>query len=146
MSKCLDTYASQLDTIATSLGDEIRARRLYVTTEPRAQRVIFGAGFGTTATRSLYSALTIIGLNGEHWGPTNHGLAKILGRDKHTKHDMSVGDATCKRNLTTMFPGTWHYDQDFLMDTPCAELFMDIFATYPHAKFILTNRPSKEWV
>merc|ERR1719229_1786182 len=78
MSKCLDTYASQLDTIATSLGDEIRARRLYVTTEPQAQRVIFGAGFGTTATRSLNSALTIIGLKGEHWGPTNHGLATIL--------------------------------------------------------------------
>lgn len=142
MSACVDTYASQLDAIDAFLGDDIRARRIKVSAEPRASKVIFGAGFGTTATRSLNSALQILGLKGEHWGPTGHYLAGILGRFDTKPR----GDATCKNKLTETFSGKWNYSQDYLLDTPSAELFLDIFALYPDAKFILTNRESNSWV
>jgi hypothetical protein len=144
LNSCLNTYASQLDTIAKSLGDGIRARRLQGSAENTRGDVIFGAGFGTTATTSLAAALRALGLKGEHYGKTNFNMARPLGGAIDYPCNY-INKTACKAELAKKFPGTWRYGKDFLIDAPTGELFVDIFATYPNAKFILTHRPSKEW-
>jgi hypothetical protein len=43
-------------------------------------------------------------------------------------------------------PERWSYTKEYIMDTPVGELFVDFYAVYPNAKFILTNRPAESWV
>merc|ERR1719335_1460339 len=51
----------------------------------------------------------------------------------------------CKNKLEQLFPSTFHYDKTFLIDMPTAELFLDLYWTFPDSKFILTDRPSLAW-
>lgn len=142
--QCIKTYAAQLDGISPGLGDDIRARRFHAGKSDQA--IVLGAGMGTTATRSLEVALRILGLSGDHWGKEQWRLAWELGY-ANSEFNMS----RCRGFLGHCFgegttPERWSYTKEYMMDTPVGELFVDFYAVYPKAKFILTNRPAENWV
>jgi len=137
---CLMTYASRLDNVhhprGVDLGGRIRAlsKRLETSHATRPESTVFVVGFGSTGTTSMATALSMLGLTGEHFGKTNKGL---LGRMcNHAGHWTYTKDGF----------EDWNYTKDFLADTPMAEMFIDLFVTFPNAKFILTDRPPMSWV
>jgi hypothetical protein len=142
--QCIKTYAAQLDGISPGLGNDIRARQFHVGNSDQA--LVLGAGMGTTATRSLDGALRILGMSGDHWGKLQWQLAWELG---YANFEFNM--SRCRNHLENRFgvgatPGNWNYFKEYLMDTPIGELFVDFYAFYPKAKFILTNRPAEKWV
>jgi len=74
----------------------------------------------------MATALRMLGLTGDHFGHANnfllHRMCNHLSFEK------------------------WAVDQDFVADTPVAEMFIDLFVTFPNAKFILTDRPPMSWI
>merc|ERR1719436_276204 len=72
-ASCISHYASKLDGIRSGFGDMVRNRAEGFDLRGVAKRndtkgKIFGAGFGSTATRSLDTALRLMNLQGEHAG------------------------------------------------------------------------------
>jgi len=143
-ASCISHYASKLDIIKEGLGDNIRNRAEGFDFKSVANRndtrgKIFGAGFGTTGTRSLNAALGMMNLIGEHFEKFSQRIANhVLGRKSN--------QAKCKEQLNDLFPSNFKYDKQYLLDTPTAELFLDLYWTFPDAKFILTSRPAESWV
>jgi hypothetical protein len=131
---CLMTYASRLDQVhhphGRNLGERIRAlsKRIESNHGTRPESTVFVVGFGSTGTTSMATALSMVGLTGYHYGPTNKGLQARMCNP-------SIG----------LFED-WTYTKDFLADTPLAEIFIDLFVTFPNAKFILTDRPPMSWI
>lgn len=141
LEACVESYASQMeDAVDKQLGKKIRARA-YNFTGIKMQKVIFGAGHGTTGTRSLHSVLKTIGLNGDHWMRDEGSNAKgvqLFGMLNHTAKQ-------CFENIRNLFPNGWDYNKDYMIDSPAPELFLDLFLTFPNSRFILTDRPANEW-
>jgi hypothetical protein len=151
-------YAKQLDSLGHLWGDPIRQLPYNKIgwNGSYKQNIILGVGFGTTATRSLQTALYMMGLDGDHYGQEQKYVADyVLGRQDEFNH---INATKCRQKLRAMFPGRkpagryevfpkrWSTKADFLLDTPVAELFLDLYATYPNAKYILTTRPAAKWV
>lgn len=134
ISKCVGSYAAGLDKIHKNLGDAIRAHPL-IANFTLQQNIIFGAGFGSTATRSLDTALALIGLQGDHYSDTMAPLRKVLALP------------SCGLKLDHLFRDkkTFTHLKEYILDTPMAELFLDFFLTFSEAKFILTTRPADMW-
>merc|ERR1712194_627753 len=81
-----------------------------------------------------------MGFTGEHAnGFYRHMVYKVLGARGRP-------NANCKEQLKDMFPREFKYNKDYILDTPVAELFLDLYWTFPDAKFILTTRPAEGWV
>lgn len=145
LRRCLDTYSAQLDSVRDHLGDATRSHRL----EPVAtssRNIILGAGSGTTGTRSIGTALGLLGLSGWHfphrtrWGDS---LFEILGRfvPPFTAEQKTACRATLQAHDYTRIPP----QVDYILDAPIAELFIDLYLAFPNAKFILSTRPELEW-
>lgn len=146
-AECISHYASKLDDIRGGLGDAVRIRAEEFDFTRAANRNdtkmhFFGAGYGTTGTRSLHTALQLMGFTGEHAdlkGLYRKMIYKVLGIRGRP-------NANCKQQLKDMFPSSFKYDKDYILDTPVAELFLDLYWTFPDAKFILTTRSAEQWV
>lgn len=144
---CVADYSSKLNRIEKGLGDGVttRVRELTSNIGPRTKLqqkpIIFGAGFGDTATRSLHSALRLMGHKGEHNGQTNHKLAGYIGRFSRLQHH----DSNCLKKMKQLFPNKFEYRHGYMLDAPTAELFLDLYVTFPNAKFIYTGRNSTTW-
>jgi hypothetical protein len=88
---------------------------------------IFGIGMHKTATTSLHTALTRLGLDSAHW--KNAHWAKAIYNEMTT-----VGrSATLEKNYA-------------LCDLPIPLLFRKLDRAYPGSKFILTVRDEAKWL
>lgn len=88
---------------------------------------IFGIGMHKTATTSLHTALTILGLDSAHWAGAH--WAKRIYQEMTTLGRSS----TLER----------HYA---LCDLPITLLFKELDKAYPGSKFILTVRDPAKWI
>eukprot|EP00438_Fugacium_kawagutii_P006395 Skav214728 [mRNA] locus=scaffold2250:488981:489661:+ [translate_table: standard] len=101
---------------------------------------VLGAGFGTTATRSLSAFARQLGIRVHHfershelWGPL---LALV------TQSCSTSRQALDEVNYSQILLGT---DARLFFDTPMGELFLDFYAASPNSKVILTTRDADAW-
>jgi len=86
---------------------------------------VFGIGFHKTGTTSLAKALEVLGY-------------RVTGPNGVSDRDISVA----------VRPMAWKLveEYDAFQDNPWPILFREIDERYPGSKFILTSRPSDEWI
>lgn len=152
---CISDYSKDLNTIKSGLGEHIleRARTFGFNKIPDrndegALKRVFGVGMGTTATRSLSSALKMMGMHGSHFGPREANIAKSIGVVfTNYERKMQADSPKCYKHLEALYPMGYHVPQgSYAMDTPVGELFLDEFFSFPGALFVLTKRNSTKWV
>merc|ERR1719480_503755 len=109
--------------------------------------MIFGAGEGTTATRSLRAALEMLGLGGWHYAKERgwtRALLSTVGFEDLSRTWDEEQKRHCHEKLRT-FEHTFPAEVEFVMDSPAAWVFLQLFRQYPRAKFILTVREPRDW-
>ena len=100
---------------------------------------ILGAGFGSTATRSLTAFGQQLGLKVHHYFPKADKRWQFLD-------DLLTANCTSRAQLDeTDFQGLIESGHQMLLDTPMAELFLDFYSVSPESKVILTLRPAQSW-
>jgi hypothetical protein len=148
-TQCLQQYADGLDGIEDGLGNSIRAHPGTVVTTS-TKRMIFGAGAGTTGTRSVATAIQRIaslydlGWKTQHWmyaPPENCNWTVSL----HDAVSPFQSQEKCEKGLRSFDFSGLHDSVGAMFDTPVFELFIDFFLSFPNAVWILTTRPSHEW-
>jgi len=140
---CLNQYADGLDKVYSNLGSHIRLHP--GTVVARSDRsIILGAGQGTTATHSLAEGLLQLGRRTAHWLTAPPSYCPWMCNVSQFVYDEDQG--SCRKKYRdfdyTSFPGD---DIDAALDSPIPEVFIDVFLSFPNAKWILTTRPSFEW-
>lgn len=153
VNACVEEYAAKLNAVEKDLGAPVLARHktfdfASVGKRNGTSNNVFGVGFGNTATRSLSAAFKLmVGEgHGEHWGNTCKMLAEVMGQRGGPK--LKHGDEKCKAKLAKLFPSEFKFDKAnkfYMMDTPTAEVFLDLYRTFPGARFILTTRDPMGW-
>jgi hypothetical protein len=150
--KCVNMYADGLDKVRKNLGHSIRNHPMKVAAASH-RHIVIGAGSGTTATHSLQRALQLLGMHTSHYmdkpkyAEWATKLVNILGGQDAPNTPMSASAAAkCRQELRqfnyTSLPST----VDAVLDTPVAELFINILLSFPNAQVILTTRPAADWV
>jgi Sulfotransferase domain len=86
---------------------------------------IFGIGLSRTGTLTLAKALTILGLDAQHF-PDDPGTQEEL---KAGRYDLSI-----------------LREKQALTDIPVAPFYAQFDALFPDSKFILTTRPTDSWL
>lgn len=86
---------------------------------------IFGIGLSRTGTLTLAKALTILGLDAQHF-PDDAGTQEEL---KAGRYDLSI-----------------LREKEALTDIPVAPFYAQFDALFPDSKFILTTRPTDSWL
>lgn len=142
--QCVNAYADKLDALEPELGKSIRAHPGKVKKTSKRTMVI-GAGSGNTGTSSLTTALTRLGLKVAHdmWTP--------IPRNEYCPYYFSLRK-TLWNETSTCLPFFRQFDftsvpkkLDAICDTPYTEMFIDLFLSFPKARFILTDRPKDDW-
>lgn len=150
---CAREYADDLDLVQPGLGKSVRMH----TWKPHSmsqREIVFGAGSGSTGTTSLAVALWHVGMKGWHWNlddPWMRGLLELLqgqpviqGRTQVKPFTLEQRQACPERMSSfqyTSLPG----DIDFVLDMPIPEVFVQLYISFPKAKFLLSKRPELEW-
>lgn len=137
---CIDDYAEKLEKVTAGLRDHVKAIQL--TGRKNPQEVVFGVGAGTTATRSLDSALKMLGMKGHHFkieGKGSEWEAKIWRSLHYREEDF------CHKQYNKLNFANIREDIEYVMDSPIPETFLHLYSTFPNAKFILTERPAQAW-
>lgn len=170
---CINSYANKLDQIIPGTGDNVRSHPLVPATKS-PNKIVLGAGFGTTATTSLNKALGMMSMNAHHMPWSLRYIIQALrgcrrGAFYFKTQQACFSQPACRKmwflgcNITTIMPEVQRdqcldYVRNFdytsvtqggvnaITDTPVAELFIDLFLTFPNARVILTTRNSVEWV
>lgn len=88
---------------------------------------IFGIGMHKTATTSLHTALTILGLDSAHWAGA-HWARRIW------------------QEMTTLGRSSTLERHYALCDLPITLLYKELDHAYPGSKFILTVRDPEKWI
>jgi hypothetical protein len=86
---------------------------------------VFGIGLSRTGTTSLTKALTMLGIRAQHYP-----------NDKTTQEELKRG----QYNLSVL------KDIQALTDIPVSPFYPQFDALFPQSKFILTTRPTDEWL
>jgi len=137
---CIRKYADGLDQVQDNLSQAIRQHPLKMARTSQ-RNVTICAGSGTTATKSLHYALGNIGVCSWHFETTEPWHQNIYG----VWNRQGISTQDCHKQLQgfdyTSLPG--HVEA--VGDTPMAELFLDMFLSFPNSKVILLHRPSVEW-
>jgi len=94
---------------------------------------VIGAGFGRTGTRSLKTALELLG-----FGRCYH-MVEVMQNPSHLKRwaDIMQGGKADWENLFRGYQAT--------MDWPVAAYYKDLMTVYPESKIILTVRDPESW-
>lgn len=156
IGECVRRYADGLDAAEDGLGSAIRNHPLKsVSTSSR--EIIIGAGSGNTGTHSIHSALTQLGLLTWHaaknktWDERRGKIRSILkhrsAKSSSSKQRRLAGEeGNCQQKLRN-FNYTKLLDScDAVVDMPTAEVFLELFLSFPKAKVILSTRPAASWV
>lgn len=152
LRNCVLEYADGLDSVQRGLGKNVR--KLLLQPRKLSQRaVVFGAGSGTTATRSLHAFFKELGLQGWHFHLRSNWTLSLLDALGQTENDSGYrkrsakgwDSRSCHATLQSFDYTSLPDDVDYVLDTPADHLFIHLFLSYPKAKFILTTRPLLEW-
>lgn len=139
VQSCVAAYADKLDNIVPGLGKWMRAMNS-TGKVTNSRSVVFGAGAGTTATRSLHAALHLLGMKGNHYMINEKWEKGILD----IVHSVHAGEK-CHNRYQRYNYSSLPDKVEYVLDTPTAEVFLHLFAAYPNAKFVLTTRPAHDW-
>ena len=107
------------------LRSEIRRARL-IDERP----LIIGAGEGSTGTKTIHAILA-----------KRFRLRVLLGWDSLTPQVSTDPDLMLRKPLARLLAG-----YDAVIDTPVAQIFPFLLATFPNARVIHTYRSSRSWV
>jgi hypothetical protein len=100
---------------------------------------IFGIGLNKTGTRSLHSALEILGFRSAHWGGDDLQSAVVRGPQIRDAVERALRDG---RPLLDEIG-----DFDAYSDIESLSTNFDVVdRQYPGSKFILTTRPLTDWL
>lgn len=139
--QCIASYVAEVQALLPRY--HLQSRRFggisKASTKAKAAPVL-GAGFGSTATRSLAVFGRQLGLKVHHFDP--------LDSPKWSDLDLRLNTSCSERHQLNQvnFSELLHETgSDVFLDTPMAELFLDFFAASPSSKVILTLRDSKQW-
>ncbi|CAL1127959.1 unnamed protein product, partial [Cladocopium goreaui] len=138
--QCIASYVEEVQALLPRY--HLQSRRfggISKATKAKAAPVL-GAGFGSTATRSLAVFGRQLGLKVHHFDP--------LDSPKWSDLDLRLNTSCSERHQLNQvnFSELLHETgSDVFLDTPMAELFLDFFAASPSSKVILTLRDSKQW-
>jgi len=148
--ECVHQYAQGLHDVKPGLGDSMMAHPLRPV-QVSDRQIIFGAGVGTTGTRSLKVALGALGARVVHCCNTPAVTSIMapygLGASLEDRKPMSNKEILeCRAALHSFNYASMPVHTDAFMDTPVAEVFLNLFLAYPRAKVILTTRNATEWV
>jgi hypothetical protein len=167
---CIDAYRRGLNEIREDLGNFVQPS-FFQAAKTSNKRLILGAGFGTTATRSVWTVLQDFGLNVSHCGETENQCRKSgLPRSQIRKPSCDIPGATnilapeymqlftepqrmmgksdveqCLNLLSSFDYTNIPTGLNAIMDTPVAELFLYLWRSFPKAKVILTTRNATDW-
>lgn len=137
MQHCVQIHADALNQLHEGWGETIIKHPLK--TQTVSQRsVIIGGGMGTTGTKSLHAALKLLGLNVWHAGRNSTWDA----RRNDVTYLLKTGQAKEIHNFD--FVGLLD-GADGAIDCPTAEVFIDLFLSFPNAKVVLSTRPPQSW-
>ncbi|CAE7513566.1 unnamed protein product [Symbiodinium natans] len=147
--QCISEYGASVDADLPGFSRRLEQRHFGGTGQATTGSVILGAGFGTTATRSLAAFGRQLGLGVHHFvqGHNAHEIPKFWSRLTHlTKLQHPKGLDGCISTLNALnFSEAFDQGNDLLLDTPMAEHFLDFYAVSPQSKVILTNRDAVDW-
>ena len=140
--QCIDDYVSNVKTVLPNYTLDGRSFGGKIGGEPLHNPPILGAGFGSTATRSVAALARALNLQVEH--------CPSQGRNETWMRLYRMMTADCKLRVELNdidFKGmiAGEQKQRFWLDTPLAELFLDFYAASPKSKVVLTLRPAKSW-
>mmetsp|Transcript_17705 Transcript_17705/g.37631 ORF Transcript_17705/g.37631 Transcript_17705/m.37631 type:complete len:339 (+) Transcript_17705:93-1109(+) len=144
LGNCITAYADGLDNVRPGLGCQIRARSLTaVSTSPR--KMVFGAGHGSSGSSSLAKALVELGLITAH---SNELAPSGYGAWAWTLKNLSDRDMpldTCDEDFNNFNYTSLPKEIDAVVDTPVDKIFLDLFLSFPNAKWLLHKRPYNDW-
>jgi len=143
---CVNSYADALDDVVPDMGKAIRGHPLTVLSTS-SRPVVFNAGSGTTGTESSAAALGMLGLTTAH----AHYAAPMVDISEFLEWRQMV-EGILYNETDSCIPALRKFDfaslpdsVDAVTDFPMPELFIDMFLSFPNAKFLLTLRPSDDW-
>jgi len=143
---CVETYADGLDDVFPQLGNFIRTHPLQAPATS-TREIIFDAGSGTTATKSLQAALDLMNFTGCHlvgtWAVKVQNLLGWAIKPARFTLAESLNCTTTIRNID--LTADISPEVDYIIDTPIAEIFIDLFLAFPNAKWLLSTRPAHTW-
>lgn len=144
---CIREYASSVDADIPGFAGQLAHRKFGgAGAAATNDSVILGAGFGTTATRSLFTFAAQLGRRVHHWSsaadpPEFWTQLNGLVSKKHPDGASGCYKAVNAMNFSASLAG-----HDMLLDTPLAEHFLDFYAVSPNSKVVLTTRRAADWV
>jgi len=166
---CIDSYRHELDKIRPGLGSFLQPSSFQVS-KTSEKPLIIGAGFGSTGTHSLWTALDMFHKNASHCGihPNpciEHVTFKQLRDSKcdvpavtrfmntepeheNTEYEKMTAQEIerCLKELSIFDYTSIPNNIDAILDTPVAEVFLYLWRSFPNAKVILTRRNASDWV
>lgn len=136
---CVDTYVSGLESVRQGLGAHIHPNHA-LTRSPR--NITFGVSPGRSGSSSLAMAFLDMGFKVAHFTHLPVNLEWVHGL-QHCYDDLTRDQCyECLR----IFPYTEIPDQvEVVLDWPLELIFIDLFRSFPNARWIMHNRPSHEW-
>mmetsp|Transcript_3190 Transcript_3190/g.7154 ORF Transcript_3190/g.7154 Transcript_3190/m.7154 type:complete len:358 (+) Transcript_3190:125-1198(+) len=156
LRQCLRSYANGLDAVRPHLGSHIREHPLQVVATSHRE-VIIGTAPGTSGTKTLRVGLQSLGIQASHHGLNSEAqkeMSRILLGPFNWSTDLKAELAatrrmshaerdTCEKQVRA-FDYTRVTDEA-VNDDPLAMLFLELYLTFPRAKFIFSYRPSLDW-
>ncbi|CAE7243047.1 unnamed protein product, partial [Symbiodinium pilosum] len=148
--KCISQYGASVDAELPGFAQVLEKRRFGGIGNPTLEgSVVLGAGFGTTATRSLAAFGRQLGLQVHHCKQGKaDGIPPFWAQLMNlTKSGHPGGPVGCLEASDALnFSEALSFGDDMLLDTPVAEHFLDLYAVSPRSKVILTDRDAEDWV
>jgi len=135
---CIQEYADGLDEVQANLSWAIRQHPLKMA-QTSQRNLTICAGSGTSGTRSLHYGLGRMDVCSWHFNslsPWHQGIYSTL-------HLKSAED--CHKTLQEFDYTSLPAEVEAIGDSPIAEVFLDMFLSFPNAKVILVVPPSMEW-
>ncbi|CAJ1433598.1 unnamed protein product [Effrenium voratum] len=148
--QCIEDYAREADRLLPGQGRLLQARHFGGAAQATATRPpVLGAGFGTTATRSLAAFGRQMGMKVHHFSPSDPPSDLWVQLDKMVLGEDNISQEECISQLNNLPFGSMLGDFELLLDTPMGEHFLDFYAAArarAEPKVVLTLRESQSWV
>jgi len=145
---CIDHYRRGLNEVRKGLGHHLQAS-FFKVAKVSDKPLLIGAGVGTTATRSLATALQYLGQNVSHCanGCNVPAVQMFLAPESHRKHQFFQPEQMTESSKEECLRSLGEFDYtsvpegfDAILDTPVAETFLYLWRSFPNARVVLTER------
>lgn len=153
---CIENYRRGLNGVRDGLGNNLQPSSFQV---PKVSQkpLVIGAGIGSTATRSVWAALQLLGKKVWHCTDDNGcnmpSVTSIMAPNDYMslfetkQREMSpIETQECLQQLSRYDYTNVANTYDAILDTPVAEVFLYMWRSFPNAKVLLTERNASKWV